>query len=234
MNGVSPDKGNAASRLTLFLTLASWLVAVGGVVVSAVIFVGRRRSALEDAGVPQPARYVGEWRQYAPVTARDTSQATLVEFSDFQCPFCASTAAAVRNVQKKFGGRVRIVYRHFPLRIHAAAIPAAIAAECARMQGRFWPYHDALFAHQDRLETLPWMQLAAAVHVPKLDAFAGCLASDTARRAVRADVLAGRQLGIEATPALLINDSLVVGGQTSAGLERRIVDILEAQARNAR
>ena len=77
---------------------------------------------------------------------------TIVEFSDYQCPFCQRAEGSVKEVQKKYGDKVRLVYMDFPLPMHTNALKAAQAARCAGDQGKYWEYHDALFADQSKLD----------------------------------------------------------------------------------
>jgi protein-disulfide isomerase len=81
----------------------------------------------------------------APIRGNPDAPVTIVEFSDFQCPFCARTAPLIQQVQDKYGDKVRVVYKHFPLNFHPAARPAAIASIAAQEQGKFWEMHDVLF-----------------------------------------------------------------------------------------
>ena len=84
----------------------------------------------------------------APIKGNPDAPITIVEWSDFQCPFCASAAPLVNDVQEKYGkDRVRVVYKHFPLNFHPAARPAAVASIAAQKQGKFWEMHDVLFKH---------------------------------------------------------------------------------------
>ena len=77
---------------------------------------------------------------------------TVIEFADFQCPFCKRSEDAVKAIHEKYGDRIQLVFMDFPLSFHPHAMPAANAARCANAQGKFWQYHDALFADQSKLE----------------------------------------------------------------------------------
>lgn len=136
----------------------------------------------------------------------------LVEFSDFQCPFCLRANPTVRQVLDTYGDRIRFVYRHYPLPSHPNARPAAEAAECAAEQGKFWPYHDKLFASQSKLADADLKQDAAelGLDTAKFDA---CVDSHKYRKQIEADVQAGQEAGVDGTPAFFINGRLISGAQ---------------------
>ena len=92
----------------------------------------------------------------SPIKGNPNAPVTVVEFSDFQCPFCARSLPLLKQVADKYPDQVRIVYKHFPLNFHAQARPAAIAAIAAQEQGRFWEYHDVLFENIQKLGTADW------------------------------------------------------------------------------
>jgi protein-disulfide isomerase len=138
---------------------------------------------------------------------------TIVEFSDFQCPFCQRVAPTLKRVRDAYGDRVRIVWKDFPLTsIHPQAFKASEAAQCAHEQGKFWDYHDRLFANQQALQVESLKKYAADAG---LDAarFGSCL--DTAKYAerVQAQMGAGTELGVNSTPAIFINGRLLSGAQ---------------------
>ena len=81
----------------------------------------------------------------------ESAPVTIVEFSDFQCPYCAASGPVLTRLFEKYPGKIRLIFRHFPLPGHIQAMPAAEAAECARDQGKFWEMHDLLFQHQEEL-----------------------------------------------------------------------------------
>jgi len=148
-----------------------------------------------------------------PSLGPDTAPVTIVEFSDFQCPFCARSGPVVKQVVERFPGQVRVVYRHFPLdSIHPRARPAAEASACASEQGRFWEYHDALFANARALEDADLERYAAELGLDE-GAFQDCVAEGRYRQAVERDLADGRSAGVSGTPSFFINGRLLGGAQ---------------------
>jgi protein-disulfide isomerase len=138
---------------------------------------------------------------------------TIIEFSDFQCPFCQRVAPTLKRVRETYGDKVRIVWKDFPLtQIHPQAFKAAEAGNCAREQGKFWEYHDRLFANQAALQPEFLKKYAADAG---LDAakFNACL--DTAKYSdrVQEQMGVGTGLGVGSTPSLYVNGRLVAGAQ---------------------
>jgi protein-disulfide isomerase len=156
-------------------------------------------------------------RLTVPLSDRDhvqgsaTAAVTLVEYGDYECPFCGAAAPPVRQVQQIVGD-LRFGYRHFPLtQIHPQAFQAAEAAEAAGAQGSFWEMHDLLFAHQDALELQDLFVYARALGLD-LERFASDLANNTHAARVREDVLSGIRSGVNGTPTFFINDVRHNGG----------------------
>jgi len=137
---------------------------------------------------------------------------TIVEFSDYQCPFCARVNPTLDQVMKEYPGKVRIVFRDFPLPNHAEAPKAAEAAYCAGEQGQYWEMHDRMFANQQALGVPSLKQYAAALSLDTAQ-FDQCLDSGKFGSNVTADLEAGRALGVTSTPMLFINGRPVVGAQ---------------------
>jgi protein-disulfide isomerase len=138
---------------------------------------------------------------------------TLVEFSDFQCPFCRAVAPTLKRLRETYGDRLRIVWKDFPLtQIHPQAFKAGEAAHCAGEQGRYWEYHDRLFANQQALGPDDLKRYAAELG---LDAarFHQCLDSSKYGERVRAGVALGTRLGVNSTPTVYINGRMVAGAQ---------------------
>lgn len=148
----------------------------------------------------------------------------IVEFSDFQCPFCARAQATIETVRRRHPDRVAVVFRHFPLdAIHPHARTAALAAECAAEQGRFHAYHDALFAAQDSIGVRAWDEFAAQAGVGNLPAFRECVASRRHAPAVERDARVAAGLGLQVTPSLIVNGELRPGLPTEEDLERWVL-----------
>jgi protein-disulfide isomerase len=140
-----------------------------------------------------------------PVRGPANAAVTIIEFADFQCPYCGRLAPVLKQVLAKYPKDVRLVYREFPLYdIHQDAMHAAVAGVCAAEQGKFWELHDALFADQSALGDQAVVKAAERVGI-KLQPFASCLLSSTAYDAVRSDIRAGNEAGVSGTPGLFVN-----------------------------
>jgi protein-disulfide isomerase len=140
------------------------------------------------------------------------AQVQIIEFSDFECPFCFRVNPTVAQVLTTYGDRVRLVYRHLPLPNHPNARPAAEASACANEQGRFWDYHDRLFANQSKLTGPELKQHAADLG---LDAakFNACVDSRKFQKDVDADLDTAQLLGVSGTPHFFINGRPLSGAQ---------------------
>lgn len=167
-----------------------------------------RLSALEFASQEGPSR----GKAGAPVT--------IVEFSDFECPYCRAAQPALQQVLERWAGRVRLVFKHFPLERHAGALPAARAAVCAGSQGRFWELHDRIFAATGPL-TAAFLRSAADGAGVNIREFEACMGSEESLEPVRKDILLGRTVGVAGTPAFFVNREQVASpAGMSAAVER--------------
>jgi protein-disulfide isomerase len=148
----------------------------------------------------------------APTLGKSDAPVTLVEFSDFQCPYCQSAAPVLKQVAEKFGDKVQIVYRQYPITsIHPFAFKAAEASLCANEQGKFWELHDAMFADQKKLAVSDLKATATrlGLNTKKFDA---CLDSGRYVEQVQNDQREATRTGVNGTPALFINGRYVEGG----------------------
>lgn len=187
---------------------------------------------LREAGPPirlvlDAPRYQVDVSPDDPVLGDASAPVTLVEFSDFQCPFCARVMPTLKRVREAYGDRVRIVWKDFPLTaIHPQAFGAAQAAHCAQEQGKFWEYHDQLFANQQTLQP-EFLKTYAAEAGLDAEAFGTCL--DTAKYAdrVQTQMDVGTGLGVSSTPTVFINGRLLSGAQPYEVFTRIIDEELE-------
>jgi protein-disulfide isomerase len=142
----------------------------------------------------------------------ETAPVTIVEFSDFQCPFCASVVPTLKQIEDTYKERVRIVWKHLPLPIHKDAVGASLAAEAAGNQGKFWEFHDRLFADQNKLGPEDLKQHAKELALD-LNRFEADLLDAQEKQKIDADVAEARALDIKGTPGIFINGRFVAGAQ---------------------
>lgn len=170
--------------------------------------------------VPEAPAY----RQRGPADA----PAVIAEFSDFQCPACKSGAAALKEIQAMFPGKVRLIFRHYPWHFHPWALEAAVAAECAGRQGRFWDYHDALFAGQAEWSARkppgpnPFFERYAKELKLDLKGFEACRKDEAVAGAIREELREAQERWIGSTPTFFVNGLRLVGARQlrSRGLNR--------------
>jgi protein-disulfide isomerase len=159
----------------------------------------------------------------SPVSGASNRQIVMVAFSDFQCPYCASADKSIKQFMAKHKDKVTLVYKYFPLtQIHPEALPAARAAWAANKQGKFWDYHDALYANQAKLGEAFYLETATKL---KLD-----LNKFTADRKLADDFIVqdfklGRKLGVDGTPTFIMNGEVVTGAASIADLEKAFAQV---------
>jgi protein-disulfide isomerase len=145
-----------------------------------------------------------------PARGPANAKVTIVEFSDFQCPYCSQAFGTIEELMQQYAGKVKLVFRQFPLPIHPQAEKAAEASLCAADQGKFWEFHDLLFKNQRKLDLADLKAHAASAG---LDAtkFAQCLDSGEKKKLVDQDLEAGQAAGVNGTPAFFINGVFLNG-----------------------
>lgn len=172
-----------------------------------------RSKAKLSVNLPLPAIRLKTSDEGAVFKGRADAPVTIVEFSDFHCPFCSKAQATLAQVLARYGDKVKLIYRHFPIdQLHPQARRAAEAAVCASDQGKFWDYHDLLYsagadASPDRLKALA---KSAGLDVP---AFDQCLSSGKNSLTVQKDIDEAIRLGITGTPGFIINGRWLSGAQ---------------------
>lgn len=161
---------------------------------------------------PDPSKVysfpVGE----AAVKGANDAWITIIEVSDFQCPFCSRVNSTLDEVRKSYGDDVRIVFKHNPLPFHKRAMPAALAAECASEQDKFWPMHDKLFANSRALEDADLEKYAKEVGV-NMGRWKSCFTGKKFEKRVQQDQRIASSLGARGTPAFFVNGRFLSGAQ---------------------
>lgn len=162
-----------------------------------------------------------------PARGPEDAAVTIIEFSDFQCPYCGRFfQQTLPQLMAQYGDRIRFVYRDFPLdQIHPFARGAAIAAECADDQGKFWEYHDLLFSNQQALSGADLKSYADRLGLDT-EAFAACVDDSRYNDEVNADLRDGLQAGVTGTPTFFINGRRVVGAQPLQTFQAIIDELL--------
>lgn len=146
----------------------------------------------------------------------------IVEFADFQCPFCRQAQPTLRDLLAKYKGRVSLGFRDFPLRgIHAQGQLAAKASRCAGEQGKFWEYHDLLFANPDKLKRDGLVEHARSLKLDEKQ-FDSCLSSGKYEARIEEDLQEGIRAGVAGTPGFFINGSFLNGIQPEAAFDGMI------------
>jgi len=152
----------------------------------------------------------------------------MVEFGDFECPFCKRDEDTVKQLRTKYGDRIKLVYMDFPLPNHPHALDAAKAARCAGEQGKFWQYHDQLFADQSKL-ALPDLKADAKKLGLDTTKFDACLDQAKYEADVQRDVAEGKRLGVDRTPTFYIDGRMIGDAQQAAKFEEVIGEELAAK-----
>lgn len=148
----------------------------------------------------------------APYTGDKNAKVTIVEFSDFQCPFCSRAAETVNQLKKKYGNKVKIAFRHFPLPMHREARPASEASMCVNEQSgdKFWKFHDLAFKNQDKLDNASLEKYAKEAGAD-MKKFSECFNGKKYAAFVQKDLEYGEKIGVRSTPTFFINGQLVSG-----------------------
>lgn len=190
--------------------------------------------ALDASRAPRtaPSLEVPMWREVdvgGHVVGDSTSRVRVIVFSDYQCAACQALHAMLEGMASDITARISMRWRHFPLASHAHAHAAAAAAVCAAKYGAFPEVHAALFRVPYGVSVPRWVAIAATSGVRDTGRFAACLEADETKRALEADEIDGRRLGLHGTPTILVGSALY--GGLPADLEAILRDALKAKSR---
>lgn len=214
----SKRKTDLASLAILFLPLAFLLGIGGGYLIWGQDSDGRTNRAGQNTFNP-----VGD----DPALGPKDAPVTIVEFSDYQCPYCQRWYQQVlTRLLAEYPGQIRFVYRDFPLtQIHPGAQPAAEAAECADDQGKYWDYHNALFSGNYAFDRAGFLQIAADIGLDAAE-FTACIDSGKHASEVLGDLQDGVSIGVQSTPTFYINGFKVEGALPYESFKNLIDQIL--------
>lgn len=177
--------------------------------------VAAQENAKNARPLPQPGAQQAKvvnvpLRSDDPIAGPKVARVTIVEFSDFQCPFCGRVEPTLKQIQSTYGDSVRIVWKHQPLPFHPNAMPAAETAEAAREQGKFWEMHDLMYANQSLLSPQKYEEWAAQIGL-NVDTFKKSVSSHSAQARIQEDMKQGQAIGADGTPTFFINGRQVIG-----------------------
>lgn len=160
------------------------------------------------------------------------SKVTIIEFSDFQCPFCKKALPTVKKILKNYQGQIEFVYRDFPLDFHKQAQNAAEAAQCANEQNKFWEYHDLLFEKQNewaKSEGLEFFKKYAQELKLEMEKFNRCLEGHKYKEEVEKDLKDGEEVEVSGTPTFFINGRKLTGARSYEEFKKIIDEEIEKQ-----
>ena len=220
-------ESNSGALVISALIIGSSIVAGSFLVRSAVDRTGAEVNALRgsidaaaktgppprDAGLrerPDPNRRYTVNTQGAPVRGDPEAKVAVVEFSDFQCPYCGRAVALLDQISNTYGDKVRIVFKHLPLGMHPKAPAAHAAAEAAHRQGKFWQMHDKIFANQAEMSPEKYRQYAKELGLD-LKRFDRDVADAALKKRIDADAAEAQRLGVTGTPSFFVNGRYLAG-----------------------
>ena len=162
----------------------------------------------------------------APVKGPEDAIVTIVEWSDFQCPFCNRVSPTLAQIEEEYGDQVKIAFKHLPLSIHPQALQAHAASEAAHRQGKFWEMHDRIFSNQRDLTIATLESHARAIGLD-MDQYSKDVAAPEIKKKIDEDVAQAGKLGVSGTPAFFINGKFLSGAQPFDNFKRVIDAAIE-------
>ena len=169
-------------------------------------------TAAPQPGRPDPNRRYSVNTQGAPSKGSAKARLAIVEFSDFQCPFCRRVNPTIQQIEKEYGDKVRVVFKHLPLEMHPKAPAAHAAAEAAHQQGKFWEMHDLIFGNQEEMSPEKYVEYARQLGLD-VERFKRDVASAQVKARIDADSDEAGKLGVTGTPTFFVNGRYLSGAQ---------------------
>jgi len=201
----------------MFLRVLTAILVVCAIIIT-LLLVRREFSSSQPDPVSEtiPSRQISniEWQQLFQngiLLGPPESKVKIVEFYDYECPFCREIQQTLDELRKKYPDEVAVIHRHFPLPSHLGAHSAAIAAECANTQGYFEEYHAILFIRQNMQTGLRWIDIAQIIGIPDLRSFGECINQEIPSAKIESDIKLAKSLQISAIPTLIIEGNVYEG-----------------------
>jgi protein-disulfide isomerase len=170
---------------------------------------------------PDPNRRYTIDTKGSPARGPESARVSIIEFSDFQCPFCGRVTPTMDKLASEYGDQVRIVFKNLPLSIHPKAAGAHAAAEAAHRQGKFWEMHDRIFANQRNLEPEVFEGYAKDLGLD-MDRYRADVASPDVKKRIGTDMAEAQKLGVTGTPGFFVNGRFVSGAQPFETFKRLV------------
>ena len=209
---------NLANRIKAFLGQQKQQRAI------VAVFEKLKKEAGVEMNLPQPElEKVAFDLAGRPTKGKADAKVTIVEFSDFECPFCSRAVEGVEKLVEAYPNDVKVVFMHFPLSMHPRALPAAIASQCANVQGKFWTFHDELFENQREMSDEKLQAYAEKTGLD-VDKFKKCVADPATEAFVKKDMEQGNEAGVQGTPSFFINGEQQQGGVPTVEAVKRYVE----------
>lgn len=210
--------------MSVIKTTLTAILIICAVIMTALVV--RRELFLNNTPDSKPEKILPDslWQivsAYKPTYESKSAQVRLVEFFDYECPYCKRFNQVLDSILTKYPKDVSLIYRHFPLDYHPRAYHAAIAAECAGEQGDFKTYHDMLFENQAQLanNAMSWIALAQDAGVSDIERFRTCVIDERTRHRVNVDTALVHMVGVEEIPALVVNGAMYTGTMSVSELD---------------
>ena len=238
--GPGPSIVAASVILGLCIVGAAWWVAgaierAGDAVVDLQLVMEELTDQIDDAapaGAERAAARPSPSQRYevdidgAPSWGPETAKITVVEFSDFQCPYCARVYPTLQRLRQEYGDDLRVVFKHLPLPMHSKAPGAHAASVAAHRKGKFWEMHDKMFAHQRLLSDAQYVAWAREIGLD-VEKFEADRTSSEVRAIVERDLAEASKLGVSGTPAFFINGRFLSGAQPYENFKRVVDELLK-------
>ena len=210
--------------------IASWVLVLSAVLTTLLIV--RREFVQEETTTAPEARYVDGWEDALTIGRRSgpaDAPVQVVEFADFECPYCALFETTMQAVRDKYPDQVAFTMAYYPLSNHLYAESAARAAECAHRQGRFEAMRVLLFEEQQAFGSVPWTHFAEQVGISDIEQFDACVNDIGTFERLEQGKKLGDQLGVRGTPTVLINGWQMPGAPTPEMFDMIVNNVLEGR-----